>query len=140
MLAVIDFGGATYNWDGHKSRVVNTRQYRSPEVVMQVQIQTSSSGDSRGLSGGHGGSSSSRSRTTSHSRSSRVEPGEGEPVWDCSSDVWSAGCIIAETYSGELLFPTVCIHSYMLVCIYVCMYVCMYVCTCVSMFHIWVNI
>ncbi len=32
-LAVIDFGGATYD-DRHKTRVVCTRQYRPPEVVL----------------------------------------------------------------------------------------------------------
>jgi serine/threonine protein kinase len=30
--AVIDFGGATYEHDRSKSRIINTRQYRSPEV------------------------------------------------------------------------------------------------------------
>ena len=32
-FAVIDFGGATYDWEG-KSSVINTRQYRAPEVVL----------------------------------------------------------------------------------------------------------
>ncbi len=32
--AVIDFGGATYD-SQHKTRIVNTRQYRAPEVVLQ---------------------------------------------------------------------------------------------------------
>ncbi|RYG52495.1 hypothetical protein EON66_09705 [archaeon] len=32
-LAVIDFGGATYDWE-HKSSIINTRQYRSPEVIL----------------------------------------------------------------------------------------------------------
>lgn len=31
--AVIDFGGATYEHDSHAS-VVNTRQYRAPEVIL----------------------------------------------------------------------------------------------------------
>lgn len=31
---VIDFGGATYDDDAHKSRIVNTRQYRGPEVLL----------------------------------------------------------------------------------------------------------
>ena len=30
--AVIDFGGATYEDDDSKSTIVNTRQYRAPEV------------------------------------------------------------------------------------------------------------
>jgi dual-specificity kinase/CDC-like kinase len=32
-IKVIDFGGATYEHD-HKSSVVNTRQYRAPEVIL----------------------------------------------------------------------------------------------------------
>lgn len=31
--AVIDFGGATYEHDSHAS-IVNTRQYRAPEVIL----------------------------------------------------------------------------------------------------------
>lgn len=30
---MIDFGGATYDWE-HKSSIINTRQYRSPEVIL----------------------------------------------------------------------------------------------------------
>jgi serine/threonine protein kinase len=60
---VIDFGGATYD-DESKSSIINTRQYRSPEVIL-------------GLG------------------------------WSYPSDIWSAGCIIAELYIGELLFATV---------------------------------
>lgn len=33
MGVVIDFGGATYEHDSHAS-VVNTRQYRAPEVIL----------------------------------------------------------------------------------------------------------
>jgi serine/threonine protein kinase len=33
-IKVIDFGGATYDNDDHKSSVVNTRQYRAPEVCV----------------------------------------------------------------------------------------------------------
>lgn len=61
-VKVIDFGGATYNND-KKSSIVNTRQYRAPEVIL----------------------------------------GWG---WSYPSDLWSAGCIIAEVYAGELLFAT----------------------------------
>ena len=32
-MPVIDFGGATYDTD-HKSSIVNTRQYRAPEVIL----------------------------------------------------------------------------------------------------------
>eukprot|EP00934_Nitzschia_sp_Nitz4_P008751 Nitzschia sp. Nitz4//scaffold112_size70979//37025//38968//NITZ4_005903-RA/size70979-augustus-gene-0.84-mRNA-1//1//CDS//3329533268//8741//frame0 len=61
-IKVIDFGGATYDSD-KKSSLVNTRQYRAPEVML----------------------------------------GAG---WSMPSDLWSAGCILAELYQGELLFAT----------------------------------
>jgi len=61
-VKVIDFGGATYDYE-RKSSIVNTRQYRAPEVIL----------------------------------------GWG---WSYPSDLWSAGCIIAELYAGELLFAT----------------------------------
>ena len=61
-IKVIDFGGATYD-DEKKSSVVNTRQYRAPEVIL----------------------------------------GCG---WSMPSDLWSAGCIMAELYQGDLLFAT----------------------------------
>lgn len=61
-IKLIDFGGATYDRD-KKSTVINTRQYRAPEVIL-------------GLG------------------------------WSTPSDLWSAGCIIAELYKGELLFAT----------------------------------
>lgn len=33
VVAVIDFGGATFDND-HKSSIINTRQYRAPEVIL----------------------------------------------------------------------------------------------------------
>jgi serine/threonine protein kinase len=53
LCTVIDFGAATYDDDAHKSRIVNTRQYRGPEVTLEL-------------------------------------------GWSFASDIWSAGCIIAE--------------------------------------------
>lgn len=61
-IKLIDFGGATYD-DERKSTIINTRQYRGPEVTL-------------------------------------------ETGWSFPSDCWSAGCIIAELYSGDLLFQT----------------------------------
>ncbi|KAG7364195.1 serine/threonine protein kinase [Nitzschia inconspicua] len=61
-IKVIDFGGATYD-NEKKSSIVNTRQYRAPEVIL----------------------------------------GCG---WSMPSDLWSLGCILAELYKGELLYPT----------------------------------
>jgi serine/threonine protein kinase len=60
---VIDFGGATYD-DERKGSIINTRQYRGPEVTLEM-------------------------------------------GWSFPSDIWSAACIIAELYTGELLFATV---------------------------------
>jgi serine/threonine protein kinase len=38
---VIDFGGATYDWE-HKSSIINTRQYRAPEVILGLGWSTPS--------------------------------------------------------------------------------------------------
>ena len=35
-IKLIDFGGATYDDDDRKSRIINTRQYRGPEVTLHV--------------------------------------------------------------------------------------------------------
>lgn len=69
-VKVIDFGGATFD-DEKKSSIVNTRQYRAPEVILGYKSTPAS--------------------------------GWG---WSYPSDLWSAGCIIAELYAGELLFAT----------------------------------
>lgn len=62
-IKLIDFGGATYDDDRSKSTTVNTRQYRGPEVILEL-------------------------------------------GWSFPSDVWSIGCIVAEAFSGDLLFQT----------------------------------
>ena len=62
-IKLIDFGGACYDDEKKKSSIINTRQYRAPEVIL-------------------------------------------EAGWTLSSDLWSAGCILAELYTGELLFAT----------------------------------
>jgi dual-specificity kinase len=61
-IRLIDFGNGVFDGD-HKSKLINTRQYRSPEVIL-------------------------------------------EQGWDERSDIWSIGCVVAEMYTGELLFPT----------------------------------
>lgn len=62
---VIDFGGATYDNDTSKSNIINTRQYRGPEIILEID--------------------------------------EG---WSFPSDIWSTACIVAEMYTGDLLFQT----------------------------------
>jgi serine/threonine protein kinase len=62
-IKLIDFGGGTYYVGEKRTRVVNTRQYRSPEVIL-------------GLG------------------------------WERPADLWSVGCILAELYTGDLLFAT----------------------------------
>eukprot|EP00605_Chrysophyceae_sp_TOSAG23-4_P002323 GSChrysophyteH1.ASY1.ANO1.2569.1 assembled CDS len=61
-IKLIDFGGATHD-EERKSRIINTRQYRGPEVTLEL-------------------------------------------GWSYPSDVWSAACIIAELFTGDLLFAT----------------------------------
>lgn len=68
---VIDFGGSTYD-NERKASIVNTRQYRAPEVILDL-------------------------------------------GWSFPSDGWSAGCIAAELYQGELLFATVLCHILLLI-------------------------
>lgn len=41
LFAVIDFGGATFE-NQHKSSIINTRQYRAPEVVLDCGWDVSS--------------------------------------------------------------------------------------------------
>lgn len=62
-IKLIDFGGATYDDDESKTTIINTRQYRAPEVTLEC-------------------------------------------GWSYPSDIWGAGCIIAELCTGELLFAT----------------------------------
>ncbi len=61
-VALIDFGGATWQHEHHSS-VVCTRQYRPPEVTLGLE-------------------------------------------WGQSVDLWSMGCILAELWTGALLFST----------------------------------
>lgn len=61
-IRLIDFGCATFNDDYHGS-IINTRQYRAPEVILNL-------------------------------------------GWNEASDMWSLGCVLAEMYTGYLLFKT----------------------------------
>ena len=61
-VALIDFGGATWQHEHHSS-VVCTRQYRPPEVTLGLE-------------------------------------------WSAAVDLWSMGCILAELWTGHLLFST----------------------------------
>ena len=62
-IRIIDFGGAIYIKDDDCHGIINTRQYRSPEVILNCQ-------------------------------------------WNEKSDVWGIACILAELYTGEVLFDT----------------------------------
>ena len=62
-IKMIDFGSATYEHE-NCTGIINTRQYRGPEVML------------------------------------------GNTRWDHKSDMWSLGCILAELYTGNQLFPT----------------------------------
>lgn len=62
-IKIIDFGGAVYTTE-NCSGIINTRQYRGPEVILDC------------------------------------------CQWNEKSDVWSIACILAELYTGELLFAT----------------------------------
>ena len=66
-IKLIDFGGAVH-YDEDRSALINTRQYRAPEVILGT--------TQAGLS------------------------------WNEKSDIWSLACVLAELYSGDLLFPT----------------------------------
>ncbi len=35
-IKLIDFGGATYENEARASRIINTRQYRGPEVILEL--------------------------------------------------------------------------------------------------------
>lgn len=62
LVKLIDFGGSTFA-NEHHSAIINTRQYRAPEVTLAL-------------------------------------------GWDEKSDLWSAGCLAAELYTGRMLFTT----------------------------------
>jgi len=64
-IKIIDFGGAhtLKAPDQKKSALINTRQYRGPEVILDL-------------------------------------------GWSLPSDMWSAGCVLSEIWTGVLTFPT----------------------------------
>ena len=55
--------GSTVREHDRREKIINTRQYRGPEVILEL-------------------------------------------GWDEKSDIWSAGCILIELYTGEMLFGT----------------------------------
>mmetsp|Transcript_32165 Transcript_32165/g.75167 ORF Transcript_32165/g.75167 Transcript_32165/m.75167 type:complete len:249 (+) Transcript_32165:402-1148(+) len=61
-IKIIDFGNTVREHD-RRDKIINTRQYRGPEVILEL-------------------------------------------GWDEKSDIWSAGCILMELYTGEMLFGT----------------------------------
>jgi serine/threonine protein kinase len=62
-IKLIDLGGGTVASGKTRDRIINTRQYRCPEVILKL-------------------------------------------GWEKPSDMWSVGCILAEMYTGDLLFGT----------------------------------
>ena len=61
-IKIIDFGNTVREHD-RREKIINTWQYRGPEVILEL-------------------------------------------GWDEKSDIWSAGCILIELYTGEMLFGT----------------------------------
>lgn len=61
-IKLIDLGSAEYERDANRYSTVNTRQYRAPEILLQI-------------------------------------------GWSFPSDIWCAGCVVAELKLGKLLFP-----------------------------------
>ena len=61
-IKLIDLGSAEYERNANRHSIVNTRQYRAPEILLRI-------------------------------------------GWSFPSDVWAAGCTLAELALGSLLFP-----------------------------------
>lgn len=61
-IKLIDLGSAEYERNANRHSIVNTRQYRAPEILLRI-------------------------------------------GWSFPSDVWAAGCTLAELSLGSLLFP-----------------------------------
>jgi serine/threonine protein kinase len=105
-IKVIDFGGATYD-NEKKSSVVNTRQYRAPEVILGVGWSMPSDLWSIGKAGRKifcfvclflGFWCIWKIKLNHHSTFRRPS---SQPF-----ALQSIGCILAELYQGELLFAT----------------------------------
>jgi len=78
-IKIIDFGGATYA-NEHHTALINTRQYRAPEVILGKVLKPFIGILNLNLL--------------------------GCSKWDEKSDIWSLACIFAELYTGEMFFPT----------------------------------
>lgn len=98
-IKVIDFGAATYD-NEKKSSVVNTRQYRAPEVILGVGWSMPSDLWSLGKFVIH-----------HHGVYVRSESSNGAPAWLIIfllkyTTPLPVGCILVELFQGELLFAT----------------------------------
>ena len=111
MVALIDFGGATWKHEQHSS-IVCTRQYRPPEVTLGLGWGTLALARPLGLLRtvmpalglvSTGPLALLRAPTASSFTSLTVPSliSAGTPI-----DCWSMGCILAELWTGSLLFST----------------------------------
>ena len=82
-VRLIDFGSATFDWE-HHSKVVSTRHYRAPEVILGNLFTI-------GIKGNN---------------STKNPFFLTELGWSQPCDVWSIGCIMFELYLGFTLFQT----------------------------------
>ncbi len=82
-VRLIDFGSATFDWE-HHSKVVSTRHYRAPEVILGEK----------------------KNHLMLNSMGNQMFFLFTELGWSQPCDVWSVGCIMFELYLGFTLFQT----------------------------------
>jgi dual-specificity kinase len=83
-IRLIDLGSATWE-DQHHTRIVSTRHYRAPEVIL-------------GMVPG--------CRRSLLSPMANYAMFRAELGWSYPCDMWSIGCILIEMFTGDALFQT----------------------------------